>query len=255
MTASNAPAAVVILAAGLGTRMQSDRAKVLHAVRGAPMILHVVATAVALVPADHVVVVVGHQADTVRRVVSERHPVRFALQAEQLGTGHAVRCALPALPPATADVIILCGDVPMLRPATVDALLAAHRQADNAVTVLAVELQNPTGYGRILHDPEGRVTGIVEEADADADQRALRLVNSGIYCVRCGFLAQALGRVAADNAQGEYYLTDIVAIARQQGRRIGLSVGAVPAEVAGVNTLAQLAAVDAAMRAVDGKTA
>lgn len=239
--------AVVILAAGLGTRMKSNKAKVLHEVGGTPMILHVVATATELVPADNVVVVVGHQADTVRQVVSPRYAVRYALQAEQLGTGHAVRCAMPALPADCRDVVILCGDVPLLRPDTVADLLDVHRRAANAVTVLAVAVEEPAGYGRIVCDAAGQVTGIVEEADASEAERAIRMINSGIYCVRSDFLGRALERLGADNAQQEYYLTDIVAIGRRLGEPVGVSVGASAGEVAGVNTVAQLAEVTAAM--------
>ena len=247
--------AVIILAAGLGTRMKSDRAKVLHEVRHRPMILYVVETAVSVAAPDHVVVVVGHQAEAVIDVVGARYPVRYARQAEQRGTGHAVQCAMDAVPADARQVIILCGDVPRLKASTVTKLVARHRQDGDAVTVLAVEVDRPRGYGRILRGPNGQVTGIVEEADATETQRAIRLVNSGIYCVERPFLAEALDQIRPDNAQAEFYLTDIVAIARAGKRRVGVMIGTDADEVAGINTVEQLNTVSAAMAADIGKTA
>jgi UDP-N-acetylglucosamine diphosphorylase/glucosamine-1-phosphate N-acetyltransferase len=231
--------AIVILAAGLGTRMKSDKAKVLHQIHGKPMINYVVATARQIAP-EGVVVVVGHQADRVEAVVRADHAARFALQPEQLGTGHAVDCAMDALPADTTDVIILCGDVPLIQPETLRRLWRDHTGNDRALTVLGVEMENPTGYGRLLLDESGAFTGIVEEADASEAQKALRLVNSGIYCVEKSFLAKALGEVQADNAQGEYYLTDIVAIGHAQGLSMGVLSGPNPSEVIGVNSPEEL---------------
>ena len=247
--------AVIILAAGLGTRMKSGRAKVLHEIRQRPMILYVVETAVKVAVADHVVVVVGHQAEAVIDAVGARYPVRYARQAEQRGTGHAVQCAMAAVPVDARQVIILCGDVPMLKASTVAELIARHRQEANDVTVLAVEVDRPRGYGRILRGKKGQVIGIVEEADATEAQRAIRLVNSGIYCVERPFLAEALAQIRPDNAQEEFYLTDIVAIARTDKRRVGVLIGTDAVEVAGINTVEQLEAVSAAMAADIGKTA
>jgi UDP-N-acetylglucosamine diphosphorylase/glucosamine-1-phosphate N-acetyltransferase len=231
--------AIVILAAGLGTRMKSDKAKVLHEIHGKPMIEYVVATARQIAP-DGVVVVVGHQADRVEVAVRARHTARFALQSEQLGTGHATNCALDKLPSATTDVIILCGDVPLIRPETLHRLWEDHTASNRTLTVLGVEMENPRGYGRLLLDENGAFTGIVEEADARETQKAVRLVNSGIYCVEKGFLTQALGEVGADNAQGEYYLTDIVAIGHARGLTMGVLTGSNPSEVIGVNSPKEL---------------
>lgn len=231
--------AVVILAAGLGTRMKSDKAKVLHEIHGRPMIHYVVATARKLAP-EGVVVVVGHQADRVEAAVRAGHEARFALQPEQLGTGHAVNCAMDDLPAGATDVIILCGDVPLIQPETLRRLWDDHTAAERSLTVLGVEMENPKGYGRLLIDGEGVFTGIIEEADATDEQKAVRIVNSGIYCVERSFLTQALGAVRSDNAQGEYYLTDIVGIGHAQGFSMGVLSGTDPSEVIGVNSPEEL---------------
>jgi UDP-N-acetylglucosamine diphosphorylase/glucosamine-1-phosphate N-acetyltransferase len=247
--------AVVILAAGKGTRMKSDRAKVLHEISDRPMILYVVETALALSGAE-VVVVIGHQAEQVRRTVSEVHPtVRFALQERQLGTGHAVQCALPACTGAVTDVVILCGDVPLLTPQTVHRLVDEHRRSERELTVLAVQVEDPAGYGRILLDGENRVTGIVEEADATEAQRRIRIVNSGIYCVRRGFLEESLVQLDDDNAQGELYLTDILGIGSRQGRNVGALVWEDGDEVIGVNTIADLLRAQETLRLRTGESA
>ncbi|MDJ0784344.1 MAG: NTP transferase domain-containing protein [Desulfosarcinaceae bacterium] len=231
--------AVVILAAGLGTRMKSNMAKVLHEIHGRPMIHYVVATARKIAP-EGVIVVVGHQADRVEAAVRTDHTARFALQAEQLGTGHAVRCAMSALPHDATDVIILCGDVPLIRPETLQRLWEDHTGSARTLTVLGVEMGDPKGYGRLLLDKQGAFTGIVEEADASEAQKSVRLVNSGIYCVERSFLGQALGEVSADNAQGEYYLTDIVGIGHDRGLAMGVLKGSDPSEVIGVNSPEEL---------------
>ncbi len=229
----------IILAAGRGKRMKSPLAKVLHALRGKPLVQYVVEAARA-VSGDAVVVVVGHQAEEVRRVVSRVAPVRFALQEEPLGTGHAVLCALPALPSTCESILVLCGDVPLILPGTLAALAEDHRRAGRDVTVLAVDLERPTGYGRLIFDAAGRLRAIVEEADADPAQRAVRTVNSGIYCLRRSFLETALPRLSRDNAQGEYYLTEVVRIGVEGGFRVGVFRGGEPEEVLGVNSPADL---------------
>lgn len=227
--------AAVILAAGLGTRMRSDRAKVLHEIHGIPMVYYVIETARRVI-GDDIVLVVGNQANTVKEVVSSKYQVRFALQEKQLGTGHAVQCAIPALPEKTNSVIILCGDVPLIRPETLQGLMAEHEARHSDVTVLAVDMENPDGYGRIVYDKQGNICGIVEQADATEAQRAIRTINTGIYCVQKGFLVNALALLDKDNQQGELYLTDIVRIAHVQGRRIGAMVSNSAEEFIGVNT-------------------
>jgi len=227
--------AVIILAAGLGTRMKSSKAKVLHAIHGKPMIMYVVETA-RKVAGDDVILVVGNQAEMVRQVVSETHSVTYAMQAEQLGTGHAAMCALAGIPEHTRQVIILCGDVPLLTADTVIGFLNDHVDAHRDLTLLAVELENPTGYGRILVDENRHVTGIVEEADATRQQKEIKSINTGIYCVKKEFLFDSLGKITPDNVQGEFYLTDIVEIGCREGKVIGMVAGSDAKEFLGVNT-------------------
>lgn len=227
--------AVIILAAGKGTRMKSDKAKVLHELNGKPMIRFVVETA-RQVAEDRVIVVVGHQADQVERAVRETAQTRFCVQREQKGTGHAVICAMPEIPEGVKSVVILCGDVPLIRPETIRALVQKHQADCCAVTVLTVNVDRPTGYGRIVTGADGAITRIVEEADADADQKKITLVNAGIYCVDRDFLSSALSQINNNNAQGELYLTDIIGIAHDQNKTIGMSLCVSQAEVIGVNT-------------------
>ncbi len=234
----------VILAAGKGTRMKSARAKVLHRVFGRPMVNHVVER-VRAAGIRNVVVVTGHQAEEVEAAL-DGDTVRFARQAEQLGTGHAVRCAEAAIPADCDRVLILCGDTPLVEPATLASLVAEHRDA--AVTVLTTVLDDPTNYGRVITDDAGNVKAIVEEKDADTAQRAIREVNTGIYCVERQFLFDALARLRNDNSQGEYYLTDIVAIAVGDGRPVGRVVCADPREVIGINSRIELARAEAILQ-------
>ena len=152
----------------------------------------------------------------------------------------SVNCAMDALPADATDVIILCGDVPLIRPETLRRFWDDHTTSDRTLTVLGVEMENPKGYGRLLRDEGGAFTGIVEEADASDTQKAVRLVNSGIYCVERNFLAQALGEVGSDNAQGEYYLTDIVGIGHSRGLSMGVLTGTDASEVIGVNSPEEL---------------
>jgi UDP-N-acetylglucosamine diphosphorylase/glucosamine-1-phosphate N-acetyltransferase len=235
--------AVVILAAGLGTRMKSERAKVLHEILGRPMILYVVDTARAVV-GDHVVLVVGHQAKEVERTVAAQADLHYAYQEQQLGTGHAVMCAMPSIPEGIQHVVILCGDVPLLKKDTLGRFVEGHRSQGRTLSILAVDLDDPTGYGRIVQADDATVIGIVEEADATPAQRTISTVNTGIYCVERNFLTEALGKIGDDNVQGEYYLTDIVAAAHRENRDIGISIGNNPDEFVGINSREQLEAVE-----------
>jgi UDP-N-acetylglucosamine diphosphorylase/glucosamine-1-phosphate N-acetyltransferase len=237
--------AVIILAAGLGKRMRSPKAKVLHEILGRPMLAYVIDVARAIAGRS-VIVVVGNQAETVRRAVSMA-AVRYAYQDRQLGTGHAVLCALPQLPDDCEQVVVLCGDTPLLTAPTLNSLVQDHLAAGRDATLLAVELEEPQGYGRVLLNDHRQVCGIIEEADASAGQRAIRLINTGIYCVTRQFLSDALPSVTPDNAQGEFYLTDIIRIGYESGRDIGVSYGAAPQEILGVNTPEDLARVEALM--------
>lgn len=235
---------VVILAAGLGKRMKSTRAKVLHEVLGKPMVVYVVETAVQIAgPA--VVVVVGNQAEEVRREVSRSAEVIFAYQDQQLGTGHAVMCALPYLPAACEEIMVLCGDVPLITAATLRALVVDHRESGRDASLLAVDLEKPHGYGRILSSPNGELSGIIEEADATDEQRMIRTVNSGIYCIDRHFLEEALPRLTSNNAQGEFYLTDIIRIGFASGRKVGAVWVPNANEILGINTSEDLARVEA----------
>jgi bifunctional UDP-N-acetylglucosamine pyrophosphorylase/glucosamine-1-phosphate N-acetyltransferase len=236
----------VVLAAGEGTRMRSSLPKVLHTIGGATLLGHAVAAVAALHP-EHLAVVVGHGREQVRGEVTalgERlgRPVVAAVQDQQLGTGHAVRCGLDALPSGlTGPVLVTYGDVPLLDAATLGDLLAEHVAAGAAVSLLTGEPADPTGYGRVLRDAGGAVLGIVEQRDATPEQRAVRVVNSGVYAFDAAFLTAGLARLGTHNSQGELYLTDLVATAVADG----LAVRAVPCrdtwQVQGVNDRVQLA--------------
>ena len=235
--------AVIILAAGQGTRMKSNKAKVLHEIAGRPMILYVVEAA-RKIAGDNVIVVIGHQAQKVRDIISEVAQVHFAYQEEQLGTGHAVQCAVPGLPDGCDEVVVLCGDVPLIRAQTITELIEDHRSAARDISLLAVELENPYGYGRVLVDDTRRVFGIIEESDATNAQKQIKLINAGIYCIHKDFLLQALPRIRTNNAQNELYLTDIMGIGHSENKKIGVVIGTDPSEVIGVNTIQELKRVE-----------
>ena len=234
---------VVILAAGLGTRMKSNKVKVLHEVCGKPIVNYVVETA-RKVAGNDVVLVVGHQADKVRETVSNLGTFSFTDQEAQRGTGHAVLCALPHIPDRCQEVVILCGDVPLIKADTVSALIKSHTHEKRDISVLAVELEDPTGYGRILLDENNRVQAIVEESDTTPEQKRIRLINTGIFCVKKDFLLRAVPQIKSDNAQGEIYFTDIVEIAYAEKKHIGVTVGDNHFEVTGINTIQELKRVE-----------
>ncbi|MFF2062049.1 bifunctional UDP-N-acetylglucosamine diphosphorylase/glucosamine-1-phosphate N-acetyltransferase GlmU [Streptomyces sp. NPDC058200] len=240
---ANRPAAVVVLAAGEGTRMKSKTPKVLHEVCGRSLVGHVVSAARELGP-EHLVVVVGHAREQVEGHLADSFPgVRTAFQAEQKGTGHAVRTALQELgntPDGT--VVVVCGDTPLLSGETLNALAATHAADGNAVTVLTAEVPDSTGYGRIVRDgASGAVTAIVEHKDATDTQRAIREINSGVFAFDGQLLADALGKVRTDNSQGEEYLPDVLGILREAGHRVGASVAVDHREILGINNRVQLA--------------
>jgi UDP-N-acetylglucosamine diphosphorylase/glucosamine-1-phosphate N-acetyltransferase len=232
--------AVVIMAAGAGTRMKSETPKVLHKVAGRSMISLAVDTADALAP-EHLVVVVGHQREQVSAHLAEIAPhAQLAVQENLLGTGDAVRSGLAVLPGITGEVVVTSGDVPLLEGQTLQALVAEHRNAANAVTVLTAEVPDPTGYGRIVRDSVG-VARIVEERDADAATRAIAEINSGIYVFDAELLTAGIASLSAANAQGELYLTDVVAFARSHGRAVGAWLLTDHLQTEGVNDRVQLA--------------
>ena len=237
------PAAVVVLAAGEGTRMKSSIPKVLHAVGGRTLVHHAVAAAEGLEP-DHLVVVVGHGRDEVTAHLAEVTPkANTAVQDEQLGTGHAVECALATLPELTGTVVVTYGDVPLLSTETLEALLAAHDADRNAVTVLTAIVSNPTGYGRVVRAADSSFERIIEQKDATADEQEIREVNSGVYAFDAAVLRDGLKRLESDNAAGELYLTDVLAHAKAAGGRIGAITVTDTWQVEGVNDRLQLAAI------------
>ncbi|MEV1143834.1 bifunctional UDP-N-acetylglucosamine diphosphorylase/glucosamine-1-phosphate N-acetyltransferase GlmU [Micromonospora sp. NPDC049799] len=239
---------VVVLAAGEGKRMKSALPKVLHPLLGRTLVGHVL-TAAAPLAADRTVVVVGHGADQVRGHLAEIAPAATpVLQAEQLGTGHAVRIALDAVPDVTGTVVVLNGDVPLLRPETVTALVEAHEGAGSAATVLAAEVPDPAGLGRIVRDADGRLEQIVEQRDATEAQRAIREINAGIYAFDAIRLRDALGKLSTDNDQGEEYLTDVFGLLVSAGEPVGVHVAADHSETLGCNDRVELAALRRLMR-------
>lgn len=246
------PAAVVILAAGEGTRMKSALPKVLHPVAGRSLVGHVLEAAATLEP-ERLVVVVGHGRDAVTAHLAEVAPwARPVVQEQQHGTGHAVRVALEALeadaPLSGGPVVVLTGDTPLLTGTTLLRLVLAHEDEGAAATVLTAILADPTGYGRIVRDHDGRVAEIVEHKDAGESVLAISEINSGMYAFAATELAAALAEITRDNAQGEEYLTDVLSILRRKGRPVGALVADDPDEILGVNDRAQLAHAAALMR-------
>jgi bifunctional UDP-N-acetylglucosamine pyrophosphorylase/glucosamine-1-phosphate N-acetyltransferase len=241
------PVAVIVLAAGQGTRMNSDLPKVLHPLAGAPLIAHALAAARGVEP-ERTVVVTGHGGEAVAAAARAIDPeLRVVEQAEQLGTGHAVLQAAPELAGFEGDAIVLYGDTPFIRLETLKAMLEA-RVAGAGVVVLGFEAAEPGGYGRLVRDAAGGLAAIVEAKDATPEQRAIRLCNSGLMAADAATLFDLLAEVGNDNAKGEYYLTDVVALARSRG----LSAAAITcpeAETLGVNSRADLAAAEAAFQA------
>jgi bifunctional UDP-N-acetylglucosamine pyrophosphorylase/glucosamine-1-phosphate N-acetyltransferase len=235
------PAAVIVLAAGEGTRMKSRTPKVLHEMCGRALVDHMLTAARDLGP-ERLIVVIGHASEQVGAHLAESSPdARAVVQREQRGTGHAVRTVLEELGTIAGTVLVTYGDVPLLRTQTLAKLLERHAGDGNAVTVLTAEVPDPTGYGRIVRDPGGAVLEIVEEKDATPEQRAIKEMNSGIYAFDGLLLADAVKRVSTDNAQGEEYLTDVLSILREEGHRVGAHIAADFVEVEGVNDRVQLA--------------
>ncbi|MGD9950397.1 MAG: bifunctional N-acetylglucosamine-1-phosphate uridyltransferase/glucosamine-1-phosphate acetyltransferase [Desulfobulbus sp.] len=228
----------VVLAAGKGTRMKSAVAKVLHQVFFRPMIHHVLDT-VKNAGIDQCAVIVGHQREKVEQALAA-YTVSTVVQEQQLGTGHAVLCA--EKPCAASDeVLILCGDTPLIRPETLQKMINTHHLEQATLTLMTTLVDEPFGYGRILHNQQGRIQAIVEEKDATSEQRQIKEINAGIYLVSRSFLFRALRQVGTNNAQGEVYLTDIVALANQQGLKVHTFVHPQAIDVLGVNSRVELA--------------
>jgi bifunctional UDP-N-acetylglucosamine pyrophosphorylase / glucosamine-1-phosphate N-acetyltransferase len=237
---------VVILAAGKGTRMKSNLPKVLHPVAGRTLIDRVLATARALSPRT-ITVVVGHGAEAVQRHLASDADVRFVVQEPQLGTGHALLQAEPVLRGHSGTVVLLSGDVPLLKPTSLAGLVTTHHEADAAATVLTATLERPYGYGRIVRTA-GKIARIVEERDATPAQREIREINSGIYALALDRLFEALAAIGSENAQGEYYLPDLVGIYRRQKRVVTTFSISNPVEIRGINSRTELAEVSGMVR-------
>ena len=226
--------AVVILAAGKGTRMQSDRAKVLHDLAGRPLLIHVLDTVATLNP-QRVLVVVGYQAEEVKHACANR-PVEFVEQDKQLGTGHAVLQAQAALADFEGDVLVLCGDMPLIQSSTLQALLRMHHETGAECTLLSLKTKEKKDFGRVVRGPEGAVSRIVEARDASEQEKTIDEYNSGVYCFDKGILFKALASVDTRNAQGEYYLTDTVGILSQNGLVVACHSTRDADEILGINS-------------------
>ncbi len=248
------PKTAIVMAAGKGTRMESDLPKVLLNVRGRPMIEYVL-DAVEAAGVRRTIVVVGYRADDVRAALSDRGGIDFALQEEQLGTGHAVMCCRDLLlerESADSDgaVLVLAGDSPMMEAKSLRALLQEYDKNPTACIIGTAHKENPTGLGRIIRDVDGKFTGIVEERDATEEQRRITEVNMSYYVFRCDDLLSALGQLKTDNTQGEYYITDCPAVFLEDGKEVRALAVLKPHEAMGINNLAELAVVEAAMGGV-----
>ena len=234
--------AIAIMAAGKGTRMKSDLAKVLHPVQGRSMIHHVIAQARSLNPGK-IICIIGHQRDKVREELADEG-VEFVVQDPQNGTGHAVQQTAGLLSDFIGDVLVLSGDVPLLTPETLQSLARKHREQNADITVLTALFDDPFGYGRMIRNGDGVVIRIVEQKDAMPEELEVREINSGIYLFDAGVLFDRLHQLRPENAQGEYYLTDVVKMAADDGLRVLTHIANDPAEIQGINTLEQLAEAD-----------
>ena len=241
------PVTVVILAAGLGTRMKSRRAKVLHRAGGKLLVEHVIDAALAIAPAERVYLVVGHQADDVRAAI--RTPgIGFIEQAEQKGTGHALMVGAPVLSGLDGFLVVLYGDGPLIRPETLRRLVETQAGSEHAGTILTAIMEDPAGYGRVLRDSHGRVYGVVEQKAGTPEQLAIREANMGLYCYGAPLFWQHVSEIEPNNPAHEYYLTDMVEIMVRHGHSIGTMQLDDPREVLGINNRLELAAVDRLLR-------
>ena len=231
--------AIIIMAAGKGTRMKSDLAKVLHKANGRPVIEYVLEKTSALDP-EKIVLIVGHQAEKVKHA-TQQYQVEWVLQRPQLGTGHAVMQAEQSLHSFQGDILILSGDAPLVTIATLGQLIECHRMEDAAATVLTADLRDPSGYGRIIRNGESNgVSKIVEHKDASSEELLVQEINSGVYVFRADVLFDALKKISNNNAQHEYYLTDVFSICFDKGKKVSAYKTANADEIKGINTVEQL---------------
>jgi UDP-N-acetylglucosamine pyrophosphorylase len=230
---------IIILAAGKGTRMKSDTAKVLHKLARKSMITHVLEKSLKITD-KHIYVVVGHQADQVKEEVNKFYKVNFAYQKQLLGTGDAVKAAIPMLDPAIRNVLVLCGDVPLIKEQTLQTLVDTHINGLSDITILATTMENPKGYGRIICDKSRKLLCIREEADATIEEKKIQTINTGIYCFDKTLLTYALNELSPENTQGEYYLTDVIEIAGKQNKTISVVTTKDSEQLIGVNTIEDL---------------
>ncbi len=250
MSFQHSDVAAVVLAAGMGKRMNSDLAKVLHEMAGRPLLGHVLDTLGEL-GVGRTVVVIGHQREKVRAAFAARTDLEWAVQAEQRGTGHACMMAEPALGEFRGTVLVVCGDTPLLRAPTLHALLERHAQSGAQVTVLSMRLAEPKGYGRVVRTSDGHgIERIVEEKDASPEVKVIDEVNSGIYAFDHAALTGILSALTANNSQGEYYLTDTVSLLQARGAKAAVWCAEDPRELLGINTPAQLAEAEQAWLAM-----
>lgn len=234
------PLASVILAAGDGKRLKSERPKALHEVCGHPMLYHVLKLAGQADATRHVIVI-GYEGDQIRQAFGNRSDVEFAEQKERLGTGHAMMMTREAFKDYKGDILVLAGDTPLITAGTLKRLVEWHRHQEAAVTLLTAEMEDPTGYGRILRYEDNRVQGIIEEKDANRYERAIKEINTGTYCFDAGHLFESLGKITQENVQNEYYLTDCIRILVDEGYRVEGVLTENSTEAIGVNTRVQLA--------------
>jgi bifunctional UDP-N-acetylglucosamine pyrophosphorylase/glucosamine-1-phosphate N-acetyltransferase len=242
------PLAAIILAAGKGERMKSDRPKIVHEAAGRPMVWGVV-NAVRRAGADPIVLVVGHGAGEVRAVFEgDDADLRYVIQTEQLGTGHATLCAQPALAGFEGDVLVLAGDGPLIRPETIEKMRGRQLETNASATLATSIVDDPTGYGRVVRDASGRFEAIVEHKNATPQQRAIREIYPSYACFDAALLFELLEALEPNELTGEYYVTDIPELMRRAGRRVELVDAVPPEDVLSVNTPEQLAQVDAILR-------
>ena len=237
----------VVLAAGKGTRMKSDLVKVLHPLLGVPMLSYPIELSLNGIKAEKTVVVVGHQADKIKEKFKDPR-IQFVLQEDQLGTGHAVLQAVPFLGSFNGTVLILCGDVPLVKAETLRSFIDTFWGNESVLSVLTAVVGNPFGYGRILRSQASWLEKIVEEKDATEEEKLITEINTGIFCVKASYLIESLKEIGQENAQGEYYLTDLVEIGRKRSLRCSAHRVADPVEVMGINTRADLAIAHEALR-------